>query len=272
MRHGQFQNAGDFFHVAGEGGKALLNALLIADIYQKFIKYANLAAFVSRDQKAALCHGAQQTGGFQSDRFTAGVRAGDDKGIILPAQCNIHRNALLWVDQWVAGADQVKRRIRPHSGLEGLQLQRKPRFRQQDVDFQHGLVAVLKLRLNSGHLCGKGHQNALNLLRLLCTVLQDAGIGFHHSLRLYKHRSARRGYIVDDAAYFATVLALDRHNIPAVAHRNHAFLQVFRGIHIAHHAFQPVADAVFGGADLLAQLCQRAGGGIRHGVRCQNGT
>ena len=172
----------------------------------------------------------------------------------------------------MAGADQIKRRICAHSGLEGLQLQRKPCFRQQDVDLQHSLVAVLELRLNGSHLCGKGHQNALDLLRFLCAVLQDAGIRLHHSLRLYKHRSARRGYIVDDTAHLAAVLALDRHNIPAVAHRNHAFLQVFRGIHVAHHAFQPVADAVFSGADLLAQLCQRAGGGIRHGVRCQNGT
>ena len=130
VRHGQFQNAGDFFHVAGEGGQALLNALFIADIYQKFIEHADLAALVCRDQKAALCHGTQQTGGFQSNRFTAGVRAGDDKRIVFSTQCNIHRNALLRIDQRVAGTDQVKRRIRPHSGLKGLQLQRKPRFRQ----------------------------------------------------------------------------------------------------------------------------------------------
>ena len=77
---------------------------------------------------------------------------------------------------------------------------------------------------------------------------------------------------MDDTAHLAAVLALDRHNVPAVAHRNHAFLQVFRGIHIAHHAFQPVADAVFCGADLFAQLCQSAGGCICHGIRCQNGT
>ena len=176
------------------------------------------------------------------------------------------------VDQRVAGTDQIKRRISPHSGLKGLQFQCKPRLRQQNVDFQHGLVAVLELRLNGGHLCGKGHQNALDLLRLLCAVLQDAGIGLHHSLRLHEHRSARRGYIVDDTAYLAAVLALDRHNIPAVAHRNHALLQVFGGIHVAHHAFQPVADAVFGGADLFAQFCQRARGGICHGIRCQNGA
>ena len=172
----------------------------------------------------------------------------------------------------MAGADQIKGRICAHSGLKGLQLQCKPRLCQQDVDFQHGLVAVLELRLNGGHLCGKGHQNALDLLCLLCAVLQNAGVCLHHSLRFHEHRSARRGYIVDDTAHLAAVLAFDRHNVPAVADGNHAFLQVFRGIHIAHHAFQPVADAVFGGSDLFAQLCQRAGGGIRHGVRCQNGT
>ena len=77
---------------------------------------------------------------------------------------------------------------------------------------------------------------------------------------------------MDDTAHLAAVLALDRHNIPAVAHGNHALLQVFGGIHIAHHAFQPVADAVLGGAYLFAQLCQRAGGCICHGIRCQNGT
>ena len=40
--------------MTGEGGKALLNALFIADIHQKFVKYADLAALVSRDQEAAL--------------------------------------------------------------------------------------------------------------------------------------------------------------------------------------------------------------------------
>ncbi len=178
--------------MAGEGGKALLNALLIADVYQKFIKHADLAALVCRDQKTALCHSAQQTGGFQGNCLTAGVWAGDDKRIILPAQRNVHRNALLRVDQRVAGADQIKGRIHPHSGLEGLQIQRKPCFRQQDVDFQHGLVAVLKLRFNGGYLCGKGHQNALDLLRFLCAVLQDAGIGFHNGLRLHKDGGSGR--------------------------------------------------------------------------------
>ena len=79
VRHGKLQYAGDLFHVAGEGGQALLNALFVADIHQKFIKHTYLATLVSRNQKTALCHGAQQTGGFQSDRFTAGVRTGNDK-------------------------------------------------------------------------------------------------------------------------------------------------------------------------------------------------
>ena len=65
VRHGKLQNAGDLFHMTGEGGKALLNALFIADIHQKLVKYADLAALVSRDQEAALRHGAQQARCFQ---------------------------------------------------------------------------------------------------------------------------------------------------------------------------------------------------------------
>ena len=42
----------------------MLYALLIADIHQIILKYANRAAFMCRDQKAVLRHGTQQTGGF----------------------------------------------------------------------------------------------------------------------------------------------------------------------------------------------------------------
>ena len=77
---------------------------------------------------------------------------------------------------------------------------------------------------------------------------------------------------MDNAADLAAVLALDRDNVAAIAHGNHALLQVFRSIHVADHAFQPVTDAVFGCTDLFAQLVQGAGSRIRHRIRSQNGT
>ena len=213
--------------MAGEGGKALFDALLIADVHEKLIEHADLAALVGRDQETTLCHRAQQTGRFQGDGLTAGVRAGDDERIIFFAQCNVHRHALLWVDQWVACPDQREGIVGAHCRFECLELQRQTRLCQQDINVQHGLIAVLELRLNGCHLCGKGYQNALDLLRFLGTILQDAGIGFHDSLRFHKHRCAGRGNVMDDAAHFAAVFALDRDNVAAVAHGDHTLLQIF---------------------------------------------
>ena len=130
----------------------------------------------------------------------------------------------------------------------------------------------MELRLNGGDLCREGNQNALDLLRFLCAVLQDASVCLHDGLRLHKDCCARGGDIVDDAVHFAAVFTFDRDDIPAVSHGNDALLQIFGGVHVADHSFQTVADAVFSGVDLLAQLIQCARSRVSHGIRCQNGA
>ena len=127
----------------------------------------------------------------------------------------------------MACPDQREGIVGAHCRFECLELQRQTRLCQQDINVQHGLIAVLELRLNGCHLCGKGYQNALDLLRFLGTILQDAGIGFHDSLRFHKHRCTGRGNVMDDAAHFAAVFALDRDNVAAVAHGDHTLLQIF---------------------------------------------
>ena len=117
----------------------------------------------------------------------------------------------------MACPDQREGIVNAHCRFECLELQRQTRLCQQDINVQHGLIAVLELRLNGCHLCSKGYQNALDLLRFLGTILQDAGIGFHDSLRFHKH----------DAAHFVAVFALDRDNVSAVAHGDHTLLQIF---------------------------------------------
>ena len=59
---------------------------------------------------------------------------------------------------------------------------------------------------------------------------------------------------MDDAVHLAAILALNGHNIPSITNGDHTLLQILGGIHIADHAFQPVADTVFRSADLFAQL------------------
>ena len=62
---GQLQNAADALHMAGEGGQALFDALLVADVYQVFPKAADNAALVCWNQEAVLRHGVEQTCRFQ---------------------------------------------------------------------------------------------------------------------------------------------------------------------------------------------------------------
>ena len=269
---GQFQNAGDLGHVAREGGQALLDALLVADVHQILLKDADLAALVRRDQKAALGHGAEQTGRLEGDGLAAGVGAGNDEGIVVAAQGDVHRHAPGRVDQGVAGPHQREGAVVADRGLEGLHLQGHPGLGQQDVDLQHGLVAELELRLDGGHLAGEGGQDPLDLLRLLGAVLQNAGVGLDDGLRLDEDGGAGGGDVVDDAADLAAVFALDRHDVPPVADGDDRLLQVLGGLHVVDQALQPVADGVFGGADLFAQLGQGVRGGVGHGVGREDGV
>ena len=159
--------------------------------------------------------------------------------------------------------NEGERGVCTDSGLERLHVQRKAGLCQQDVDLQHCLVAILELRLDGCDLTGECHKDALDLLRFLRAVLQDARIRLHDGLRLNENGRASGRDIVDDAAYFTAILALDGHD---------AFLQILGGVHVADHAFQTVADAVFRCTDLLAQVVQGMRGRICHCIRRKDGA
>ena len=150
-----FQYLHDIGDMPRKGGKALLNALLVADVHQDIPEQADLAALGGRDQKAAGGHGQQQARRFQADRLAAGVGAGDDHGVIVPADGDIHRHGLFFVQQRVPGVQQGKtvplRHLRHRGGLVGRQLC----FCQQQVHPQHGVVADPKQRLHGRHRPGK---------------------------------------------------------------------------------------------------------------------
>ena len=120
--------------------------------------------------------------------------------------------------------DERERRIRPDSGFERLHIQCKAGFCKQDVDFQHGLIAVLELRLNGCDLTGKCYQDTLDFLGFLCAVLKDACICLHDSLRLDEDRRTGRRDVMDDTAHLTAILAFDRNDIPAISDGDDALL------------------------------------------------
>ena len=267
---GDLQNMTDALHMTGEGRKALLNALLVADVHKVLVKMADGAALVRGNQKAVLRHGVEQPGGFQRHSLAAGVRTGDDQRVVFVTQGNIHRYDLFLVDQRVAGFVQLKAHAVVDGGHKGVLLHGKARLCQQQVDLQHGVVAVAELRLQTAHLRREGGQDAGDLLLLLRAQLHNAGVGFDHGGRLNKNGGAGAGNIVDDAAHLAAVLGAYRHDIAPVAQRNHGILQKFVGGGIFDDGIQLGADGILGLADLAAQIAQGDAGGVRHFIRGKN--
>ena len=66
-------------HMPGEGGQALLDGLLVANIGEHLLKYRQFRPQIRRDLQARLRHQRQQTDRFQRNRLAARVRAGDNQ-------------------------------------------------------------------------------------------------------------------------------------------------------------------------------------------------
>ena len=131
------------FHVAGKGGKALGNGLLIANVGQDGIKGRKHAAVPRRDMKAALCHQGQKTNGFQGNGFAAGVRAGDNHGIEIRAKAQGNWHHLLGVNQRVAGIAQFHPALVVHDGCPGAHLESQLCLGKNHIQLhQHGVVQV----------------------------------------------------------------------------------------------------------------------------------
>ena len=269
-RTGQFQNPGNTLHVAGESGKTLLDALLVADVHKILFKAADLAALVGRNQKSVLRHGVQQASRFQGYRFAAGVGAGDHEGIVVIPQLNIDRNHLFLVDQRVAGTFDGKAVGIIYLRHKGVLLHGQACFGKQQIDLEHRLVAVGELGFHLGNLGGKGRQNSGDFLLLLSTQLHDLGVGFHNGGRLNKNRRAGGGHVMDHAADLAAVFCPDRHDVTAVSQRDDRILQEFIGGRVLYDVVQFGTDRVLGGADFTSKFPQGGAGGVCHLLRRNN--
>ena len=65
--------------VGGVGREVILNALLVADVYHDGVEDTHRAVLLHRYAEATLHHVLQQTDRLKTNRFTAGIRAGDNE-------------------------------------------------------------------------------------------------------------------------------------------------------------------------------------------------
>ena len=96
------QYANGVVYVGRKCRKALLNALLVADIRKHAFKNGNGAAFSRRNHHSAHCHKREQTDGFKRYGFAAGVRSGYYKNVKVAAQGYINRHDFGFVNKRMA--------------------------------------------------------------------------------------------------------------------------------------------------------------------------
>ena len=94
-------------HMRGEGGKRLLNALLVAKVYKYLFLNTERRALVSGDMKSRLRHYRKQTKGFKSYRLSSSVRSCDYKRVVFAAEIYVYRHDGALVDKGMPCASEV---------------------------------------------------------------------------------------------------------------------------------------------------------------------
>ena len=212
--------------MAGEGGKALLDALLIADIGVDFIEDSQLRAVRGGNLQPRLRHEGEQAHCFQGDGFAAGVGAGDHQGSEILAQPQVAGNDLVRIDQRMPGADEVDAALLVELGRHGVHAATQGGAGEDHVDFRQIFQGVADHFGVGADLTGERGQYALDFRLLLQIPLLELVARFHHGHGLDEQRGARAALIVHNAGHAAAAFRLHRHHVAAVAHGDDGIHQI----------------------------------------------
>ena len=206
----------DGSHVAGEGGQALGNGLLITNICQDRIKGGERTAVSGRNVQTALCHQGQKSHRFQGHGFAAGVGACNNHGIKITAQADGDRYHLLGVDERMPRLPQIHPALIVHQRSPGLHPVSKLGFGKDHIQlYQHGMVQIDILSMGSSlsrQLC----QDPLDLLFLLDLQLPQGVIGIDRRHGFHKEGGATGGNIVDKTGNIIFTFGFYRNHIPSL--------------------------------------------------------
>ena len=128
-----------------EGGKRLLDGLLVADVGENLLVDVDGAAVVGRDMQTALGHEREQADGLECDGLAAGVGAGDDERVKIAAQPYRDRDDRLAGDERMAGPDEVHLAVGPHLRADGPHGERQPRPGENALKLEQHIVVELDL-------------------------------------------------------------------------------------------------------------------------------
>ena len=265
------QNLHDVHHVGGEGGEALLDALLVADVRQHPLIYGHGAAVRRRDVEAALGHQRQQPQGFEGHGLAAGVGAGDHQGVKGIPQLDVDGHRRLGVQQGVPGLPQVDGPVPADLRPDGVHLVAQLAPGEDQIQVHQGVIVPLDVLPVGGGLGGELRQDPVDLLLLLGLELDILVVGLDHPHGLHKQRGAGGGDVVDQPRQIALVLRLHRHHEAAVPLGDDGLLQNLPIAGGGDDLLKDLPALGLGRPHVAADVRQLRGGGIGNGVLVRDG-
>ena len=247
---GLFQDVHDVRHVGRERGQRLLDGLFIADVREDLLENAHFALVVRREHEAGGRHEGHEAQRLDGHGLAAGVRAGDDQRVEFFSQTDVGLHDLPRVDERVAGILEVDDAciVQMRSGrLHGVG---HLCLGKDQVQVDAALVALFRFTVNRPGLVRQVSEDPLDLLPLLAEQDTDLVVRLDDGHRLDEDGGSGVRSVLDDARDVRLVLALDRHDVPAVAHGDDGVLQDRRVVGRMDDAVELVADLHL----LLAQL------------------
>ena len=248
-----------------EGGQALFDALLVADVGADAVEADDLAARLRRYMQAGQTHAGQQADGLQGDGLAAGIGAGDDHGADAAIQLHVYRHHFRRRDQRVAGLDQTEQAAVVHLGRGAVQIIAELALGHDEIDAGQDDQIGLDLRRETGDHQRQPPQDGGDLLFFFLAQGGQLVVQLHHGQRLHEEGGPGTAGIVDHAGDLAPVFLLYRHHVDIVADGDDGILQIAGGVGIADQAVQPGPHLLRFGRFFAADGIQAFGGVVVDG-------
>ena len=222
--------------------------------------------------QSRLCHEGEKPQRFERNGFTAGIRARDDKRIVIAADGDIHRNDLVPVDEGVARLVQTNGTVIGENRFR--RLHPRGQFRLCKDEGKLGDVVIIQKKFAGMHrdLGGDLMQDPLNLMRFLGAELPEAVVRLDHGKRLDKECRTRGRGVVYQSLDLVAVLRFDRDNVTSVSRCYDIFLKILGVRPGGYVLLERVLDVAVLRADLSADVCKRRTCFVGNHILRQNGA
>ena len=256
----------------GERTQRLLDALLVANVYEHLVENAHLCLWMHRHVKPGLMHQHEQADGFQRHGFTAGVWPGDDDDARVAVHVQADRHGGFAMQERMIGARQVQRRVRQRAWRDGIHLDGELGLADGEIDDAELIHVALEGVIFTGTFLGEALEDLVDLMALILLKLVHLVVHRHELGRLHIDRRTAGGLVVNDTRHAALVLHLDRDNEAVAAHGDDLILQSVGEAAALRKLIHATADGLGHARQLLADATKLGGGAVEHVAVLANGA